>query len=91
MVGSFGRILFILCDCFGNFVYLLKSIFEFEVRVLGFGGVIVERNMLDDGKIEFFLNMIVIGIYKVVVLCLDMKEDLSGCFFEVCMGIDVFF
>ena len=86
--GSPGRILLTLRDRFGNFAHSSKSILEFEARASGPGGVIVERNMLDDGKIEFLLNTTVTGIYKVAVSCLDTKEDLSGCPFEARMGTD---
>ena len=41
--------------------------------------------MLDDGR-EFVLNTTVAGIYKIASLCLDTKEDLSGCPFEARMG-----
>lgn len=87
--GSPGKILLVLRDRFGNFAHSSKSILEFECRVSGPGGVVVDRNMLENGKIQFVLNTTVTGIYKVTVVCLDTKEDLSGCPFEARMGTDV--
>lgn len=87
--GSPGKLLLVLRDRFGNFAHSTKSILEFECRASGPGGVIVERNMLDNGKIEFVLNTTVTGIYKVTVVCLDTKENLSGCPFDARMGTDV--
>ena len=84
--GTPGKVLLTLRDRFGNFAHSTKSILEFEARASGPGGVNVERNMLDDGRIEFVLNTTVTGIYKIAVSCLDTKEDLSGCPFEARMG-----
>ena len=86
--GAPGRLMLTLRDRFGNKAHFSKSILEFEARASGPGGVVVERNMMDDGAVEFLLNTTVTGIYKIAVSCLDTKEDLPGCPFEAKMGTD---
>ena len=84
--GDPGKVVLTLRDRFGNFAHSSKSLLEFEARASGPGGVVVDRNMLDDGRIEFVLNTTVTGIYKVALSCSDTKEDLKGCPFEARMG-----
>ena len=84
--GGPGKFVLTLRDRFGNFAHSSKSLLEFEARASGPGGVVVDRNMLDDGRVEFLLNTTVTGIYKVAVSCSDTKEDLKGCPFEARMG-----
>jgi len=84
--GEPGVLILTLRDRFGNFAHSVKSLLEFEARASGPGGVVVDRNMMEDGRIKFMLNTTVTGIYKVAVSCCDTKEDLKGCPFEARMG-----